>query len=234
MANKRISRSRKRELNAPDEFLTFSGKLLKYFVENKTKIIAGGATFLALVLVLSGFRYYSAQTETKAFALLDGAMDKYRKSMENKDPAKAYNEVKKDFEAILEKYSGNKGGKIAKVEFADICFSAGEFDRSIEMYKQSLKDFEKYQYYRFLILNGLSYAYEQKKDYSNAIKYLEILKTEQDKESKDDVLFNLGRLYAANNDHAKELEYYKKIISEFPDSIYIDIVKEKVGADVKP
>jgi tetratricopeptide (TPR) repeat protein len=234
MTNKRISRSRKRELAAPDEFLTFSGKLIKFFVENKTKIIASGATFLALILVLSGFRYYSVQTEKKAFALLDGAMGKYRKSMENKDPAKAYGEVKKDFEAILEKYSGNRGGKIAKVEFADICFSAGEFDRAIEMYKQSLQHFEKYPYYRFLILNGLAYAYEQKKDYSNAIKYFEILKTEQDKEPNDDVLFNLSRLYAANNDHAKEKEYYKKIISDFPDSIYIDIAKEKVGDGVKP
>lgn len=229
MANKRISRSRKRELAEPDQFLTFSSRLLRFFAENKPKVISAAATFAALIVVLSGLRYYFVQTEKKAFASLDKVMEKYLASLENNDGAKAYAEVKKDFEIIIEKYSGNKAGKIAKVEFANACFSAGEFDQAVDMYKQSLKNFENDAYYRLLILNGLAYAYEQEKDYSNAIKYLEMIKSDKNLETKDDVLFNLGRLYAVNNDHSKELENFKKIISEFPDSIYIDIVKEKVG-----
>ncbi len=229
MANKRISRSRKRELGEPDEFITFSNKLLKLVGENRRKIVSTAGIVIALIVVFSGIRLYSVQTEKKAFAMLENGMKKYEKSLGSDDPVKVYLDVKTDFQFILDEYPRMKAGKIARMVFANICYAAGEYDVAIDMYHQSLEDFEERPFYRYLVLNSLAYAYEQKKDYAHAVNYMEMINSGPDLEMKDDVFFTLGRLYSANNDTDKKMEFFKKIIDEYPDSIYTDIVKEKIG-----
>jgi hypothetical protein len=44
----------------------------------------------------------------------------------------------------------------------------------------------------------------------------------------DVALFNLARLYNAEGNKEKGIEAYKKILSDHADSLYIEIVKEKL------
>ena len=46
---------------------------------------------------------------------------------------------------------------------------------------------------------------------------------------KDEALFNLGELYAAIGDKDKSIDAFNKILSDYPGSMYTEIVKEKVG-----
>jgi tetratricopeptide (TPR) repeat protein len=227
--HKRISRSRKRELEAPDEFLTFSGKLLKLAAENKQKIVTGAAVILALILVGSGIRYYSFYTGKKAFSLLDEGIKKTESERKTGDPQKVYQSVSKDFNAILDAYSEKKAGKIARVIFADIAYDAGEYDLAVSLYTRALEDFKEDQLYKNLILTSLAYTYEQKKDYENAVKYIKMIDASADEQLQDEVLFTLGRLQSSINPDKKENEYFQKILKEYPNSIYADMVREKSG-----
>ncbi len=228
--NKRISRSRKRELEAPDEFLTFSGRLLKFATENRRKIGTGVAVLLALIFIGSGLRYYSFYTEKKAFEMLDKGIKNTEAARKEGDPVKVYQAASADFKNILDTYPEKKAAKIARVMFADIAYAAGEYDVAISLYKKAIEDFKGDTVYRHLILTDLAYACEQKKDYENAFKYMKMIETDSDPELKDEVLFNLGRLHSKINPSEKENEYYKKILEAYPKSVYADMAREKTGS----
>jgi tetratricopeptide (TPR) repeat protein len=229
MSNKRISRSRKRELETPDEFITFTGKLLQAAAENRQKIIGAGCAVLMAILVIAGLRYYSIQTEQKAFELFQTGLEKIEKAGASKGNAAVQAEIRSVFESVVNKYPRKKAGKIARILLADITCDAGEYDSAISLYERSLKDFDKDPFYRTIILNGLAHACEQSGDNENAIKYMETVNEGQDLGFKDEALYNLGRMASKTGRKELEIEYYQQILKSHPDSVYADMVREKVG-----
>jgi tetratricopeptide (TPR) repeat protein len=79
------------------------------------------------------------------------------------------------------------------------------------------------------ILSSLGYAYEQQQEYSKAISYFEKISTAPGQILRDEALFHLGRLYNKSGQPQKSKEAYQKILSDHPDYIYIDIVKEQIS-----
>jgi len=229
MAKKRVSRSRKRQLEQPDEFITFSRRLIEFITEHRAQLSYALSVIVVLIIAIGGIRYFSNKAENKAFALLGQSMAKYETAIKDKAPGEALLEVKKDFQMILEKYSGKEGGKLARVLYANICYQAGDFDEAILLYNKALQDFENNQFFKNLILNSLGYSFEGKKDYKSAAKYFEMIATGPDSIMKDEAFFNLGELYAAMGNNEKSIDSFKKIISDYIDSMYIEIAKEKLA-----
>ncbi|MBU4414369.1 MAG: tetratricopeptide repeat protein, partial [Proteobacteria bacterium] len=58
----------------------------------------------------------------------------------------------------------------------------------------------------------------------------EMIMSEPDDTNKDETLFNLGRLYALMGNKEKSAEAFNKIITDYKDSNYTDLAKEKVVA----
>jgi len=198
-------------------------------MEHNTQFAYGLGAILALAIIISGIRYFSNKAENKAFAMLDQGFAKYEAIVKNKGQEKAYKEVQNDFEQILKKYSGKEGGKIASLIYANICYKAGESDKAIALYQKALKDFTDNQFIKVLIFSGLGYSHEEKKEYKAAIKYFNLIASAPGSSLKDEALFNLGRLYAEMGDGEKSREAFKKIISDHPDSIYVELIKEKIS-----
>lgn len=220
--------SRKKLLNEPDEFLTFSAKLFQYALEHKYQLLGALGGIVAVVLIVTGIRFYSLQRSKEAFALLEKSRARYEKLLDEKDPQTAFEEVKSDFEHILDKYGDKAGGKLARVLFADICYRAENLDQAIFLYEKALADFQD-PFIRNSIFSGLAYAYEKKQAYKKATEYFEKIAASADPVLKGEALFNIGRLYAALGDHEKSQTAYQQLISEQPNSIYIDLAKELAG-----
>jgi tetratricopeptide (TPR) repeat protein len=229
MAKKRVSRSRKRDLDAPDEFITFWAKLFEFAKENKVKLSCALGFFVLLIVVIAVMAFLSNKAENKSFALLQEGMDKYQSILKDSGPEKACLDVENDFQSIIDKYPGKEGGKLAKLFFGNMCYNAGYYDKAIELYKKSLQDFSDNPFLKNLVLGSLGYSYKGKKDCNAAVKYFEMVASMPDNSIKDEALFNLGGLYAEMGDSAMSINSYKKIMSDHPDSIYINIVKERLG-----
>ena len=225
---KRVSRSRKRQLEQPDEFITFSQRLIEFVAKHRTQLSYALGVLAVLIIAIVGVLYFSNKAESRAFALLDQGMAKYKTAIQNKTPGEAYLEVKQDFQTILEKYSGKDAEKFARVFCADICYKADDFDKAIEMYNKALQDFENNPFFKNIILRGLGHSFIEKKDYTNAAKYFEMLAAGPDAIMKDEALFNLGELYATLGNKDKSRDSFKKILSDYSDSMYVEIVKEKL------
>ena len=228
MAKKRVSRSRKRQLEEPDKFISISARFLEFITKYKVQLLSAMGVVFAVIIVISLVYYYSDRAENKASAMLTNSIAKYKKNKTEHGPVKACREVANDFNQIIENNWGKDSAEIARVMYANICYNAGEFDTATELYNNALSDFENNPFVKNLILNGLAYSCEGKKDYNSAAKYFEMIISGPDDEIKDEALFNLGRLYAVMENKDKSAEAFNKIISDYKDSNYIDLVKEKM------
>ena len=227
MANKKISR--KQVLGKPDRFVIFSNRLLEFAIKYKIQISCAAGVIFAFIIVISGMQYFANKAEDEAFAMLEECMLKHETIMKENTPDKAYADVEKDFDLILEKYSKTDGGKLARVIYANFCYNSGNFDRAITLYNKALSDFDGNKSFKALVLSGLGYSYEEKKDYKQATNYFKMIVSEPGSIIKDEAFFNLGRLYAAMGENDKSKDAFKKIISDYTDSIYIELVKEIAG-----
>lgn len=225
MAKKKVTR--KELLNEPDEFITFSAKLLKIMATYKAQLLYAIGLLILIGIIFSGIRYFSFRSEGQAFALLDKTMKNYEVSLKKNGPEKAFKEVKNDFVKIIDKYSGNRGGKIARIELAYISINAGDIDSTIDLYRKALEDFSDNQTVKNIILSNLGYAYEEKNDLQSALNYFAMIVSEPDTFLKDEALFNLGRIYAAMGNEKMSRDAYKKIVSDFTGSFYLVIAKER-------
>lgn len=228
MAKSRISRSRKRDLNDPDEFVSFWNKLFGIVTEHKVKISLALGLVCVLVIVAAGTVYFLKRSENKAFNDLQKSIVKYQTLLKNNDPTQAYQGVEKNFQQIMDNYSGRRGGKLAGLVYANICYTAKNYDKAIALYNKSLIDFNDELFIKHLIVTSLGYAYEAKKDYKTAIRYFEMIVSSPDYNFKDEALFNLGELYSAMGNNNKSINAFKTILSEHSGSIYTEIAKERV------
>lgn len=229
MARPKISRSRKRDLNDPDEFVTFWTKFFEFTTKHKVKVASGLGFIIVLIIVAAVTVYSLKKSEDRAFSLLQQSITKYQTLLKSGDSNKAYLDAGKDFELIMKKYSERNGGKLASLIYGNMCYAAGDYDKAIVIYKKLLVDFNDEPFLKNLILNGLGYSYGAKKDYRNSAEYFERIVTTPDYSFKDEAFFNLGELYAATGDNDKSINAFKKILSDHSGSMYTEIVNERVA-----
>ncbi|RPH52679.1 MAG: hypothetical protein EHM85_01860 [Desulfobacteraceae bacterium] len=227
MAKKKITR--KELLNEPDEFISFSSRLLGFTATYKEQILYAVGALVLIGIVLSGYGYSSRKAEREAFIMLEKAKTDYEVSLSKNGPGTALNEAKDDFTKIMAKYSGKRGGKMAGLALANAYYNAGDMDSSIEQYHKALKAFNDDSAVKSQLLISLGYAYEAKNDLQSAVNQFEMIVSEPDNFLKDEALFNLGRLFAVMDDEKKSKAAYQKIVSDFTESLYLEIAKERAS-----
>jgi tetratricopeptide (TPR) repeat protein len=221
--------TRKQLLKEPDEFMTLTGKLIQFAGTHKTQITYAVIAIVALALTVSAYRFFSIRAENNAMAMLNQAVAKYQLSVKDSDFKEAYSAVSGDFQQILKKYGSKKGGKLARVSYANICFDAGQYEQAIELYKAALNDFADHPFVYHLILSGIGYAYEQLNDDQTAVSYFEKITVSDEPVMGGEALFNIGVIYEKFGEKEKSNQAFDQILSNYPDSIYINLVKERPG-----
>lgn len=220
-----VSLARKKELLEPDEFEVFLRNLLEKAINYKNQLIIGGIVVLVLVLSVTGYLYKIKSNEKKASLALVSIVNEYEKETkaENIPPG-----LINKFQKIIDDYSGTPTAKFARVRYANICYDTGNYDKAISLYKRSLKDFKKNKAITNIILCGLGYSYAGNNDMETAKSYFEQVANDSIEIMKEEAVFNLGLIYEALNDKAKSLENYNKIIAGNNNSLYLEVVKEKI------
>jgi len=224
MAKKRLTR--KELLKEPDEFMTITGKIIQFVRTYQKYIVYGVSAVMIIGLAFAGVRYYRNWKENKAYASLEQAVDQYR-TMEEKN--KDLSSTKGDFQTLVQKYSGYSAGKIARVIYANLCYETGDYDSALDQYKKSLKDFSDHPSLKTFIQSSIGYSYQAKKNYQAAAEQFEAMVSDPTIYMKDEALFNLGLLYAKLGKPDKSRQAFEKILSDYTDSTYIEMVKEELA-----
>jgi tetratricopeptide (TPR) repeat protein len=223
-------KTRKELLKEPDEFITFSSRVLGFIATYKQLI---GYVFFGVLLAvtsLSGYVGYSGWQESKAATQLAQALAKYERLRTESPPDKAVQAVAEDFQRILNDYGNRSNGNIARVLYASLCYEAGDFKQAAALYQQSIARFADDPLMRFQLMRSLGYSHEGLKDYAMAVNYFEQALSAGEKNLQDDVLFHLGDLYSRLGDPQKSTEAFNRLLTDHPDSIYVNMVRERVSS----
>lgn len=226
MAKKR--KTRKQILKEPDEFITFTGKAIRFAVQYQTQFIWAGAAILLLIFLGSGFRYFSNRAENRASNLLHQTTMAFDAAVAEKSPHDAYLAVEGGFQKLIMKYSGTSAGKTARLVFANICYHAGIAERAMALYRQALEDFKDDPSISTLIVASLGYCAEALKDYPAAAAYFEKITESPGAFLKAEATFQLGRMYESMGDAEKSINAFKTVLSDYPASMYAELAREKV------
>lgn len=221
-------KSRKELLEEPDPFLVFIGQAMDFGKKYQKQIVAAVGAVAAVAIVITGVFYYKSQTENRAAMMFGQAIEKFNAIKKDESSFIAYEDVKKDFKNIVEKYGSTDVGKAALMQYADVLYQTKNYDEAIKAYNQAL-DAMGHTTFKSMILSGLAYSYEGKKDYEQAAKYYAMVASDDSAMMKDQALFNLGRMYEKLGKTKQEKEAMNRLVSEYPDSMYFDLASEKVA-----
>ena len=221
--------TRKQLLKEPDQFITFSGKLIAFGRSNFKMILIAAGILVALLLTVATVRQVSNRNENRASELVENAVAKYSAALQDTNPKTAYDRVNTDFTHIFDKYGSKNAVKIARIIYGDISYHAADADTAIAMYAQALDDFNQSPALKNIVLSGLGHAYVLKKEFPQSIRYFEMISADKEKAMKSGALFNLAWLYEATGEKEKSTALYKQLLADFPDTMYGDLVREKVS-----
>lgn len=225
----KAAKTRKQLLKEPDQFITFSTRLIDFGRSNLKSILIATCILVAILLIMVTVRQVSNRNENRASELIEKAMARYSDVLKETDAKGAYDRTKDDFVKIFDQYPSKTAVHLARIIYGDMSFTAGDIDTAILMYTQALKDFDQTPSIKNIVLSGLGHAYLQKKEYPQSIKYFESIAIGSDRTMKSGALFNLAWLYETTGDKEKSRATYEKLLAEFPDTAYGDLAKEKLN-----
>lgn len=219
----------KKDLEQPDAFQEIVGKVMAYARENRQKLYAAAGA-LALVIVLgAGYFFYSAHTESEAARLYFEARMKLMRA----DPmgtGLADPEAAKAFESVVEKYPSSDAAQGARYELGNLYFTAGEFDRSIQVYRLFIDKAPGKDIRTVYAWFGIGYAYEAKKEYDKALEaFTRVVDSKPGNVHEGLSYRNIARIYEEMNDRGKALEFYKKALEKTKDPAASLLLKRKIA-----
>ena len=199
-------------------------KAISYVKEYKKQIMLALGALVAVIAIFSGIMASFAHSENKASNLVAQASAKYDAIQ---DPQKGFEAVKDDFQAVFEDFSNTSAGRLARVKFAKICFDAAQYDMAFDMYEKAYDIFKKEPGLKNFLLASLGNVSLAKKEFDKARSYFSQIEASSSDLSKDGALFALAGLHDAENKTDAGRKLYKKLVSDYEDSIYRDIAKAK-------
>ena len=212
----------KKSLKEPDEFITLSSRILQHVIAHKHKVlsVSGGIVFLVLVVLLVG--YFSEKSQKRALFRLSQIMTQYA------DPtSQDTTEIKEALQQLADNSGRYLGGKFAGLELANLYYKEGNYEQAVQCYGRAVKDFQGISPVGLLAKSALGYSLEAKGEYEKAIECFESVAANPESIMVDEALFTLGRLYAAKGNSEKQSEVSRRLMENYPNSFYLDLVKEQ-------
>ena len=227
MATKKISR--KQLLKEPDEFITFTGRLIQVFNRYRSQITGVLIALVVLLTGIAGYRYYLHRSEAQSSAMLAGIQTEYAALLADKDAVSAYPRVKGDMDNLIRKYGARSSGKLARIIAGDYGYRAGQYAEAQAYYEQALESFPAGTLYHDRLLSSLAYTYLALENRTQARIYFEKMAAGGKALLADEALFNLAVLSATENQGTQSQKYWEQIVNAHENSAYTQIAREKSG-----
>lgn len=224
MPQKRISRARKRDLERPDEFITFSARLLNTFNTYWKPISAGFAVVLVLLAGVLVYGHFRQKAEERAMYLLNQAMNHYAEELGRQDAEKALAAVAPAFGSLLADYGERQAGAVAQVFLAQMNFRAGHMEEAAALYEAALGRFPENSYGSSAVWNGLGYVRAAAGEYEKAVVAFSNVVSGADPVFKADALYQMALLYRKTGQEEAYRQATATLKNDYPDFIYAEVL----------
>jgi tetratricopeptide (TPR) repeat protein len=238
MASK-VKKSRKELLHDPDEFMVLSGRLLNFLRSYQQQALYALLGIFLILATVAVMRFVSNNNEDKASRIWSEIKTNYQSVLQNQTSAKtdagtagaeaALAAVEADFTQLIDKYGDKQSGKLARLNYAQLCLAAGKADLALPHFKTSLAALGEDPAWREITLSGLAHALVQTGEHAQAAARFEDLLASEGSVLKADALFQLGWLYGQIQESEKARQAYERLLADYPDSRYAELVRDQIG-----
>lgn len=225
MADQKVSNERRRELEQLDPFQENLLKAMAYVKEYKKQLILIAGAIVLVVAVFSGIMYSFKKAENTAAALVSQALTRYA---EINDPDKGYLETKDDFHVVFSEYANTGPGRLAKVQFAKICYETTKFDESYKYYREALEEFKNDALMENFLLAALGHVCLAREEFEEAKKYFLQIENGKPDLLKDEARYALAMLYETTGNTIESRKMYEKILGGDVRSMYTPLAQSKI------
>lgn len=229
MAAKKISR--KELLKGPDEFLTFSSRVILFFKDHSTQFSYVGVGIVILICAYLGFNTYMKYINKKGQTVYNEA---YYALVENLDSDERKEDVKLPlelFEKVKDKYGMSKASQLALPELAYLKFRDKKYDEAISLYDEFLADVRDNSPYKAMTRLALAACYEEKGDLMRATEILNQIVGDPAVFFKEQAMLSLARVYRLSNQPEKSHEILEKFVEKYDTSPFLPQVKAQLQAN---
>jgi tetratricopeptide (TPR) repeat protein len=233
MASK-VKKSRKELLHEPDEFLVLSQRLVNFLRTYQQQALYIGLGIFLILATVAVVRLVSDRSEDKASRLWANIKTHYGSVLQEKDSGTAGAKaalaaVEADFIQLIDKYGSKPSGKLARLNYAQLCLAAGKAEAAKAQFMASLKALGDDPAWREVTLSGLAHALAQTGEYAKAAERFEELLASEGNVLKADALFQLGWLYAKTGDSDNGRQAYERLLADYPDSTSAELARDQIG-----
>jgi hypothetical protein len=233
----KVKKSRKELLHEPDEFMVLSGRLLTFLRTYQQQVLYAALGILLILATVAVLRFVSSSNEDKASRLWSQIKSSYQAALEDKadDPggaeAAALAAVEADFTNLFDKYGSKQAGKLARLNYAQLSLAAGKADAALPHFEAAATAFSDDPAWGDLALAGLAHALAQTGAHAQAVARFEEIVAEGMGAFTAEALFQLGWLYTKTGENEKGRKAYERLVADYPDSSYVELVGEQVARD---
>ena len=217
-----------KESKKPDEFITFSAKILEWCGEN-LRIVSGVAAGIVLILLIVGAVFvFKASREAKATDLYQKALALYSTASPGDNDPTEYAQATAALEEVQQRYGSTTLATNALVDLGNVCFEQGAYDKAILYYNDFLQRTNRTHPLHDQVLVSLGETYEAKGSYQDALKTYQLLANEGAPVYQVQVQLYLGRVYEAMGDKSKAAAHYDNYLNESPAPLFGEWIRIKL------
>ena len=225
MAKRKIKR---KEIKKPDEFITFSAKVINWCSEN-IKILMGVAAGVALFLVIVGAVFvFKASREAKASDLYQKALALYPSGSPGENNLTEYAQATDALEEVQKRYGSTTVATTALVDLGNIYFEQGAYNKTILFYNDFLQRTDRTHPLHDRVLVSLGETYEAKESYEDALKIYQLIAKEGAPVYQAQVQLYLGRVYEAMGDKTNAMVHYDNYLNGSPAPLFGEWIRIKL------
>lgn len=237
----------KKDLKAPDEFVTLAGQVARWSGENYKALVSVSVACVVLVLAVFGWQWYAeSNTEraSKAFAdavqildapvTKDGAPDVPKPEGSYSSDADKYKAALYNFETVKKDYSGSPTASLA-IFFSGLCaLKVGEGDRALQTFKEYLDREGPSGTLSAFALGLMAEAYEAKGELDRAKETYRRMTEEPFKANRMTGLYHLARIEQKTGEPMKAAELFSSLLDEFPDNPFKTEIQNRLSMLPRP
>lgn len=224
MAEKKLSR--KELLKEPDEFITLSGKVLRYGREHPRIV-----TILCILLVMclisgAGIYTYQKQRKDQSHELFETAYRNYRAAIlsQNSPSKEQLDKLLNEFNGIAKEYGSLLAGEMALLYSGHVLYKMRDFKGALERYTKMKSTHLAQSGLGSMLMYHIAMTYLALKDYEQAKLLFEQLSKNTDSPYLREAYASIATIYEATDKKKEAVQAYRQYLKMFPkapDAAYV-------------
>ena len=220
--------SRKQELKKPDEFISTVERLTELAQVHGKRLLLMAGLLIMVGAVVVGVFLYQLKQEKWAAALEFEAASYYHQPVTIPSEVEGDQSLREEnlrkaidlYREVVTRYPRTKAAALSQYYLGNSHLELSDHEHAIAAYQDFIQQYDHFPSLLALVRQRLAYAYLGQGDLEAAKNAFEDLVAFEGALNKDQVLYELGRLYETEGKNEEAIQRYQQIVESQPGTIF--------------